>query len=60
MCGIFAVLEKNPTNYTVLKEAGLASKHRGPDDTSHSMNISDNTNFFLMFHRLSINGLTSS
>ena len=60
MCGIFAVLEKNPLTYSKLKDAGMVSQHRGPDNTSHTMNISDNISFFLMFHRLSINGLTPS
>jgi asparagine synthase (glutamine-hydrolysing) len=60
MCGIFAVLEKNPTKYNDLVKAGMATQHRGPDNTSKIMIITDNITSFFMFHRLSINGLSES
>jgi asparagine synthase (glutamine-hydrolysing) len=57
MCGIFAYLgDSDPEK---LIEMGNRIKHRGPDSTTYLVEKCFNTNLFIMFHRLAINGLDS-
>ena len=59
MCGIFSYISKTPYDISILKKQGELSKHRGPDNTSQHIYSQTNTFIFFLFHRLSINGLTS-
>ena len=62
MCGIFAVIMKNNIplsdlfSFSDLNTYFYRLRHRGPDDSS----IVYEQNFFLGFHRLSINDTSSS
>lgn len=57
MCGIFGIYDNdNQIDVDLLTVEGNKIKHRGPDDTSCIIN----NDYFLMFHRLAINGLTKS
>ena len=62
MCGIFAYLYncKNTTNkqkqYPDIVKYAMLSQHRGPDNSV----ILQNTNHVFVFHRLSINDMSSS
>jgi len=55
MCGIFCVFsnQKSLNKDDLIKE-GNKIRHRGPDSTK----VLQDNNYFLMFHRLAINGLT--
>ena len=56
MCGIITVLNPSIPSSRVIQNFGK-SKHRGPD---HSDFKEINTNLWMGFHRLAINGLTNS
>jgi asparagine synthase (glutamine-hydrolysing) len=53
MCGIFAYLSSNEK----IKENYGKISHRGPDSSKHITIPFNNTQLFLGFHRLAINGL---
>jgi asparagine synthase (glutamine-hydrolysing) len=56
MCGIFSYTYQDSSPTERVKDYGNKCQHRGPDNTKTLEIHSDNTNTYLMFHRLSING----
>jgi len=61
MCGIFSVLYydiDSKFSYNNLVLNGNKISHRGPDSTEDHLFVKKSYNLFLMFHRLSINGLS--
>ena len=55
MCGIFGIYNNQvELNYDELIKEGQKIVHRGPDNTT----ILKENNYFMMFHRLAINGLS--
>jgi len=59
MCGIFSYFGKKYTKEELINY-GNKIVHRGPDDTTHidiKINNNSDSNLFMMFHRLAINGL---
>jgi len=57
MCGIFSYTYKVSSLPKKVKECGEKCQHRGPDNTKTLEIHSDDNHTYLMFHRLSINGL---
>ena len=59
MCGIFSFLShNNDISYSDIKINAEKCKHRGPDSTKQITIVNDCVYIHLMFHRLSINGLS--
>lgn len=57
MCGIFGVLRKEGIDKNELLNDALKCQHRGPDNTSDLYLTYNDYKLYLVFHRLSINGI---
>ena len=57
MCGIFGVLRKEGIDKNELFKAAKKCQHRGPDNTSDLFLTYNDYKLYLIFHRLSINGI---
>lgn len=60
MCGIFASFLTDKLEEDVLFHNGNKCSHRGPDNTTVKTFEMNHKQVYLMFHRLSINGLSDS
>jgi asparagine synthase (glutamine-hydrolysing) len=57
MCGITLYASQENTQKTQYNFYGMKCSHRGPDSTETKQIIQGETNIFMVFHRLAINGL---
>jgi len=57
MCGIFSLVKKGYIDKNEILKDALKCQHRGPDNTSDLFLTYNDYELYLVFHRLSINGI---
>ena len=57
MCGIFSIIRKGNIDKNKLLKDALKCQHRGPDNTCDLFLTYNDYELYLVFHRLSINGI---